>query len=52
MPAAFHHEILQADLNWDYEARKYLCGIIVEAGTACLTAGIGETYLYKPAFFD
>ena len=40
------------DLDWDYEAGKCFCGIIVGAGTAELTAGIGETLLYKPAVLD
>ena len=41
-------EYYKEDLTWDYEARKYLCGIVFGAGTAGSTAGSRKTPLYKP----
>ena len=38
-------EYYKDDLNWEYEAGKCFCGIIFGAGTAELTAGIGETLM-------
>ena len=37
---------------YEDEARKYLAGFVVGAGTAWLTAGIGATLPYKLAILD